>query len=611
MQSLDRAILGNEDLEGQLPAELLVSSVSYTVPPLTKKSKPKTVLSGINARFPPGEMSGIMGASGAGKTTLLTLLRGLKSPGSVLTGDLLCNQSPITAMTMRQMSSLVPQEDVYLVSLTSREVLDFAAQLRLPFLSRVEDRRQHINRTLSLLKLEGCADTRINSISGGEKKRLSIGLSIIGGLPRVLLCDEPTSGLDSAVAKSVVSILKEFTQRGVTVLCTIHQPSYAIFSSFTNVLLLQKGMVAYHGQVKEAEAYFAKFNSATPKYVNPADHYVTVIQEEGDVWINQWLHQDAHTKIQDAMSKPTKPVPSDVTAGTKSSRSSLTLLQQTVVLSRRNVLENFRNKNKFMKGIHARLGPSIVIGVLFWQIAAKPKSEMIVTIRSLLFITVQNPLIDTFYAGATTFQSLRGLLKREYYDGLYDVVPFYISYYYGFCLMQVPWTLAWALPMYIITGMPLELSKLIVFVMTVFMMILWAGAMGSAVGTWTKDQEGNRAVLLPMMILAVLLSGFVIPYAQLHSFWLPFYYASPVQWCLSILEKNLFSGMEFAKSDARPRGATVGIFTSGDEFLEASLNPVAKELPIPLMFAICAGYIVLALLLNFRNIWRKVLNALV
>ena len=92
------------------------------------------------------------------------------------------------------------------------------------------DRQQRVSDILQLLHIEKCADTAIGDeklgvrgISGGERRRLSVGLALIGGLPQVLLCAEPTSGLDSAAAANMVDVLKTIAKRGVTVVAAIHQ----------------------------------------------------------------------------------------------------------------------------------------------------------------------------------------------------------------------------------------------------------------------------------------------------------------------------------------------------------------------------------------------------
>ena len=109
-------------------------------------------------------------------------------------------------------------------------------------------RQERVQEVLRLLRIEKCAETLIGDeklglrgISGGERRRLSVGLAIIGGLPQVLLCDEPTSGLDSAAASNMVELLQAIAQKGVTVVAAIHQRLEALRSSISGRFSCSKG----------------------------------------------------------------------------------------------------------------------------------------------------------------------------------------------------------------------------------------------------------------------------------------------------------------------------------------------------------------------------------
>uniref|UniRef100_A0A7S1QPC9 ABC-2 type transporter domain-containing protein n=1 Tax=Alexandrium catenella TaxID=2925 RepID=A0A7S1QPC9_ALECA len=417
----------------------------------------------------------------------------------------------------------------------------------------------------------------------------------------MLLCDEPTSGLDSAAASNMVSILKELSGRGVTVLCAIHQPSYALFSEFNHLLLLEAGRAVYFGPVSGVELHFAAHGAPTPQHTNPAHHYIQEIQEHSKEWIQRWEAS--------APPPPTNGVsPSPGSAKRGKARSKLSLWKQTEVLTRRTLLENFKNKKKFFRGIMSRLPASIVIGIFFWRMAAVPTQQSIFPLKGVLFVALQNPLIETFYAGATTFQLTKGLLKREYYDGLYEVAPFYLSYYFGFLAMQIPWTVVWAVPMYVLVGMPLEIARLSVFLLVSFLVIFMSCAAGSTVGTFTKDADGNRAVLMPLMIPMVLFSGYVIPYAQIPLLWKPIYFLSPLQWGMTILETTHYKGMTFVDCDAGAPTADRRCYATGDEFLEATSHEFAGRLGVAGMISICVVYLLIGLAMNIRMIRKVVLD---
>lgn len=424
-----------------------------------------------------------------------------------------------------------------------------------------------------------------------------MGLAIIGGLPEVLLCDEPTSGLDSAAATNIVALMKALAGRGVTVLAAIHQPSYAIFSEFDYLLLLEVGVVVYSGEVAKAEEYFAKHGAPTPEKTNPAHHFVQIVQDESSKWIETWQKAaPAQKPISATDSLPGKAA--DMPS----------MWQQTCILTRRTLLENFKNKKKFFRGIMSRVPPSIMIGCIFYQMGAEFTQKNIFPIKGVMFLCAQNPLIESFYAGAATFQQTKGLLKREYYDGVYQVLPYYMAYYSGFLAMQVPWTLAWATPLYLLIGLPLDAYRFGVFVLTTFLVLLFACVAGSAVGAKTRDADGNRAVLMPLIIPATLFSGYVIPFDQIPRVWLPFYYMSPIMWAMSIFETSLYEGVVFEDCNPNMPMWRRRCWATGDEYLEHATCEVAQKLGVPGMLAVCTVYLIVGLLLNVRMIHRAVLD---
>lgn len=159
----------------------------------------KTLIAGVSAQFPCGQLSIIMGGSGTGKSTLLNMLCGKKIPVGasnrlIETGRVLFNSKPQTKMTVSSVCSFVRQSDDHLLpALSCRETLQFAAELRLPSTMNKGDKSARVREVLSLLGLNHCANTIVGGelmkgLSGGEKRRLSIGIQMITD-PPVLIID--------------------------------------------------------------------------------------------------------------------------------------------------------------------------------------------------------------------------------------------------------------------------------------------------------------------------------------------------------------------------------------------------------------------------------------
>lgn len=212
------------------------TNVSYLV---RSSGRDKTILDSVNGHVAAGELMAILGPSGAGKTTLVELIAG-KAKTGLFTGSI---TFPSLADGRRPRVAFVPQTDILPAILTVREALTFAASLRLPESLSSERKAALVSAVISKLGLEDASETRIGAtdgtgrgISGGEARRVSIGLELVG-CPDVLVCDEPTSGLDSVSARRVVDVLKEVARgggglfgsvegnsKGVAVICSVHQP---------------------------------------------------------------------------------------------------------------------------------------------------------------------------------------------------------------------------------------------------------------------------------------------------------------------------------------------------------------------------------------------------
>ncbi|KAG6411441.1 hypothetical protein SASPL_129523 [Salvia splendens] len=198
---------------------LTATSISYSKSPSPflfkpcSSSPPTTILSNVSLSAHPSQILAIVGPSGAGKSTLLDILSARTSPSS---GSLLLNSLPIIPSSFRKLSAYVPQHDACLPLLTVAETFAFSAALLNPHSPSAV-----VSDLLRDLFLSHLSHVRLaHGLSGGERRRVSIGLSLLHD-PAVLLLDEPTSGLDSASALSVMQTLRSAFAFFVLVIWTI------------------------------------------------------------------------------------------------------------------------------------------------------------------------------------------------------------------------------------------------------------------------------------------------------------------------------------------------------------------------------------------------------
>ncbi|MFY9492307.1 MAG: ATP-binding cassette domain-containing protein [Mycobacterium sp.] len=197
----------------------------------------KTLLENISFTARPGTLTAIIGPSGAGKSTLARQIAGYTHPTS---GTVSFEGHNIHAeyASLRSRIGMVPQDDVVHGQLTVNQALMYAAELRLPPDTTVEDRRQVVEQVLSELEMTQHANTRVDKLSGGQRKRASVALELLTG-PSLLILDEPTSGLDPALDRQVMTMLRQLADAGRVVLVVTHSLTY--LDVCDQVLLLAPG----------------------------------------------------------------------------------------------------------------------------------------------------------------------------------------------------------------------------------------------------------------------------------------------------------------------------------------------------------------------------------
>ncbi len=228
----------------------------------------KAALLNVNIAEHGGKLIGIMGASGSGKSTLLSILNGTEKPssGRVFVNGINIHENPDA---VQGVIGYIPQDDLLIEDLTVFENLYYAARLCFAHYSLAEINVACI-RVLVNLGLSEIRDLKVGSIfqktiSGGQRKRLNIGLELLRE-PTILFVDEPTSGLSSSDSENIMDLLKELSLRGKMVFVVIHQPSSDIFKMFDQLIIMDTGgFQIYYGNPVEAIFYFREMIHATNK----------------------------------------------------------------------------------------------------------------------------------------------------------------------------------------------------------------------------------------------------------------------------------------------------------------------------------------------------------
>ena len=211
----------------------------------------KELLRDVEFSAAPGTLTAVIGPSGAGKSTVSKVIAGLGDPTS---GQVTFDGHDVHAEydALRTRIGMVPQQDVIHGKLTLRQALRFAAEIRLPADLSEADRDHVIAGVLGELQLTEHLDTRIDTLSGGQRKRASVAMELLTG-PSLLLLDEPTSGLDPALDRQVMASLRRLADAGRVVIVVTH--SLAYLGMCDQVLLLAPGgKTAFRGHPSQVPA---------------------------------------------------------------------------------------------------------------------------------------------------------------------------------------------------------------------------------------------------------------------------------------------------------------------------------------------------------------------
>lgn len=409
---------------------------------LLAKRVDRVLLDNVTANFKANAVNVIMGPSGGGKTTFLNFLadRLPKTSSFSRSGNILLNNyTEVSPSEFSKIAAYVTQHDNLLIpQLTVRETLYFQAKLRLP----VEEHLRIPSIIALLLRQTGlvdCADTPVGSatvkgISGGEKRRVSIAIQLLGR-PKILFLDEPTSGLDVATSKSILTLLHELAEQGTTIILTIHQPSKEMFWQFDSMVLLARGgFVVYNGDVDVMPRYFDKLGHPCPQNVNFADHVLDTVSKRSteskeeslarvNFMIQNWKKEGQISEKEALMLNEIdlakyKPIGAPTFTAFK------TVLHRTTIVSLRSVDVMF-----------ARVFQVCALGAIY-AIFFAPLKNNVQGISDRLGLT--QSVINLYFCGLinnlSIYPTQRDLFHQEYKDSAYGTLVFHAAYF----LVELP-----------------------------------------------------------------------------------------------------------------------------------------------------------------------------
>ncbi|KAG8075673.1 hypothetical protein GUJ93_ZPchr0006g46018 [Zizania palustris] len=488
------------------------------------------ILRDVSLTAQPGEILAVVGPSGAGKSTLLDIL----AARTALThGRLLLNSAPLRSSSFRRLSAHVPQVDVALSLLTVAETFAFAASLLYP----EAEASTAVASLLADLRLEHVAHTRVSAsrLSGGERRRVSIGLALLRN-PGVLLLDEPTSGLDSSSAHVVVSCLRAVAAaRGTTVVLSIHQPSSRLLSAVDSLLLLSRGAVLHHGSLASLDAALHSHGLAVPAQLNPLEFALEVLDQ-----MPQPSAVSPETKTTEELVTVTSSIRHKATKSSLSSSSTspCSRIHEIVVLYKRAWKVVYRSKQLLLTNFLE----SVLVGTLLGSIYINAGyGEAGAHKRLGLFAFTLTFLLTSTTETLPTFVSERPIVLAETASGLYRLS----SHATAATLVFLPYLLAVALLysvcVYFLVGLCASPAAFAAFVLVVWAVVLTANSFVLFVSSFAPDYIAGMSLVSVSLAGFFLFSGYFLSRGSMPTYWVFMHYVSPYKYALDALLANEYT----------------------------------------------------------------------
>uniref|UniRef100_A0A8C1STU8 ATP-binding cassette, sub-family G (WHITE), member 2c n=1 Tax=Cyprinus carpio TaxID=7962 RepID=A0A8C1STU8_CYPCA len=484
-----------------------------------------------------------------------------KDPKGLKSGQVLVDNTTVTS-DLRLCSAYVVQNDVLMGTLTVRENLAFSANLRL---SRKEyssaDKKMRVDSVIQELGLKDCADTKIGTmflrgISGGEKKRCSIGMELITS-PSLMFLDEPTTGLDANTANSIMELLQKLSKKGKTVIFSIHQPRYSIFSQFDHLTLMNKGEIIYAGAANKAITYFEDLEKcSSSEEMEENENPLAVIYRQSPYFLS----------VKDRLNQISDGLDPEVTKGDRVSYAT-PFYYQLMLVSGRTVRNILRNPQTSYAQLFLNIFFGILVGLIYYQIP-HTLPEALQNRTGAFFFLVINMVFGNLSA-VELFISERVLFIHENSSGFYRTSVYFLSKVFADLIPNriLPVFIFSAIP-YFMMGLKPDVEAFFLYCLTMSMVSLSAVSLAflvsASVGSFAM---ANILIAMPYVFMMVF-GGFLVNLNSMLSWMSWLKWASIFRYGYNVSALNTFQSNQDLRNVSQLPTLSLTSSLRGDVYLD-------------------------------------------
>ncbi|KAF3522607.1 hypothetical protein F2Q69_00048184 [Brassica cretica] len=539
------------------PLNVTFQNVQYHIE--TPQGKKRQLLWDVTGALKPGVLTSLMGVSGAGKTTLLDVLSGRKTRGDIK-GEIRVGGYPKVQDTFARVSGYCEQFDIHSPNITVEESLKYSAWLRLPYNIDSKIKNELVKEVLETVELEDIKYsmvglTGVSGLSTEQRKRLTIAVELVAN-PSIIFMDEPTTGLDARAAAIVMRAVKNVSETGRTVVCTIHQPSIDIFETFDELILMKNGgQLVYYGPLGKHSSKVIDYFERIPgvpkiqKNCNPATWMLDITSK----YTEEQLGMDFAQAYKDStLYKENKLMVEQLSSASVGSdalsfpsRFSQTGWGQLKACLWKQHCSYWRNPSHNLTRIVFMFVNSTLCGLLFWQKAKDIKNQQdLFSIFGSMYTLVIFSGINNCATVMNFIATERNVFYRERFARMYS------SWAYSFSqvLVEIPYSLLQSLLCTIIVypmiGYHMSVYKMFWSWYSTFCSLLIFNYCGMLMVALTPNIHMALTLRTTFFSMVNLFAGFTIPKQKIPKWWIWMYYLSPTSWVLEGLLNSQYGDVD-------------------------------------------------------------------
>eukprot|EP00792_Barthelona_sp_PAP020_P006554 TRINITY_DN302_c0_g1_i1.p1 TRINITY_DN302_c0_g1~~TRINITY_DN302_c0_g1_i1.p1 ORF type:complete len:613 (+),score=121.94 TRINITY_DN302_c0_g1_i1:43-1881(+) len=491
---------------------ILWDNLTYEIEDRTGKV---ILLSNIYSYCKPGHSLGLLGPSGSAKTSLISLLSGRAQTGQAFGEFYVDGTNVLKSKQMKGKVGVVTQEDLIVPYLTVEESIKFHSFLRvsgseeekLATLQQILD-----DLSLNIVRNQIVGDAITNShISGGERKRVNVGVELCGNMP-ILMLDEPTTNVDSTRAEQMIETFHKIAEeRNISLIVSIHQPKYEIFQKFHRICVLCEGKVAYFGSADLLVEDLATLELQCPSETNLCDYLLDIVSNNSLIPISreqlQQLEKISRNRFieekQEILQTSSVIDSQNVSYGYNSS-----FAVQFHFLLQRAFRSVLRSKTTLVSRLLGSIFIALLIGFVYFGINSDQTGiqnragALFFIIMSITFTSISQPLQSYYWE--------KELVRRETYEHVYRTVPYFISRILPTLTTSLVWPFVTLIIVYPIVGFQSSIGNFLTFLLVLELVGLTAEQLGFLLALISPNQFFAQIVGPSILIIFALYSGFLV-----------------------------------------------------------------------------------------------------